>query len=144
MLLRGTWRKIAPVTSARSQKPWPTSPATREIAPFEGVRSGRLDKIYRRVLSEAVKLGRVVGENILAYRVARRPVQKQVKEIAIVRRAGLARRGMRPVARPQHALRCVLHQRLRQAPNVLVFRRAGLRSLVRRRQLHPAPSGIDQ
>ena len=52
--------------------------------------------------------------------------------------------GVRPVARPQHALGRLLDQCPGQAADVLVLRRAGLRGLVRRRQLDPAAAGIDK
>ena len=51
---------------------------------------------------------------------------------------------MRPVARPHHALGRVLHERSCQRADILVFRRAGLRGLVRRRELDPAAAGVDQ
>src|SRR5437870_9039464 len=68
---------------------------------------------------KAIKLRRVVGEDLAAHGRVRRPIEQQLEQVGIPGRPGLARRGMRPVARPQHALRCVLHQGLRQAPDIL-------------------------
>src|SRR5437773_1051133 len=81
---------------------------------------------------KAIKLRRVVGEDLPAHGRVRRPIEQQLEQVGILGRPGLARRGMRPVARPQHALRRMLHQRLREAPDVLVLWPAGFRSLVRR------------
>src|SRR5260221_14784851 len=51
---------------------------------------------------------------------------------------------MRPVARPEHALRRRLYQRLRENADVLVARRPALRYLVRRGELHPAAARVDE
>src|SRR5882672_3049178 len=51
---------------------------------------------------------------------------------------------MRPVARPEHALRRRLYQRLCESPDVLVSRRSALRHLVRGGELHPAATGVDE
>src|SRR5256884_1433998 len=63
---------------------------------------------------KAIKLRRVVGEDLSAHGRVRRPIEQQLEQVGILGRPGLARRGMRPVARPQHAFRCLLHQGLRQ------------------------------
>ena len=81
---------------------------------------------------------------LLAYLFVRRPVEQQVEQILVRRALLLRHRRMRPVRRPQHALGRLLHQRLGQAADVLVLRRAGLRGLVRRGELHPAAAGIDK
>src|SRR3954466_878723 len=93
---------------------------------------------------KAIELRWVVGEDALARTVVGRPVEQQVEQIGVVGWRWLACGRVRPVARPHHALRRMLHQRLCQPADILVLRRTGLGRLIRRRELHPASPGVDE
>src|SRR5436190_19032648 len=93
---------------------------------------------------KAIELRWIVGEDALARRFVRRPIEQQVERIGVVGRLRLARRRVRPVARPHHALRRVLHQGSCQTADILVLRCACLRRLVGCGELHPATAGINK
>src|SRR5687767_7769591 len=51
---------------------------------------------------------------------------------------------MRPVRRIEHPLRPPLHELSRDRADVLIARRTAFRAVVRRRELYPAASGVEQ
>src|SRR5713101_104477 len=80
---------------------------------------------------EPVQLGRVVDEDPAANDFVGRPLEQEVEQVGVVREGFLGRGRMRPVARPEHALRRRLYQRLGESADVLVSRWSALRYLVR-------------
>src|SRR5437879_4455429 len=96
-------------TQRVARGPQYTSYPSRNAAGAER-RSFAFPFLLRRAL-EPVQLGRVGDEDPAANGLVGRPLEQEVEQVGVVREGVLGRGRMRPVARPQHALRRRLYQR---------------------------------
>ena len=70
--------------------------------------------------------GRIIHEDTESGGIITHPVEKQIDQLSIIRHIRSGYRGMRPVARPYHPLRCALCQRLCKDTDIVIAGGAGL------------------